>query len=173
MSGQTWKEKVAQKRGEKQKTKLEKQAAASSNVGQKINTQGWRTSGNAYLFQLEVNEKIVAYYLGKYGQALPSPQQTFTYDFEFHPMHTTGNPVYIRMVGNDDTSLMTKFDTKNKSAPKLPKKGDRRNAAQDFHNLEKLTLNSTELAELEVLIKSNFAFLQYMAKCVYEEDGIC
>jgi hypothetical protein len=169
-----WKEKVAAKKAEKTQTKLEAKASTASNTGVKVNTQGWRSSGNAYLFKLKLNETIVAYYTKKGGKKLASPQKCDKFDFEFHPMHTTGNPIYIRMDGSEDNSLITKFDTKNKpEAPKIEARGSGKKKTYDFHNLEKLTLNSTEMTELELLIKNNYDLLQYMAKCAYEEDGIC
>lgn len=165
MSGKSWKDQVAEKRAAKQDEKTSK-AKANATTAVKVQTSGWRSYGNAWLFELKLNEPMVAHYLQKGGMALARTQQCVDYDFEFHPMHTTGCPVYIRMKDNDDTSLMTKFDTRNKTAPQRGKKGD-------FHNLGKLTLTETQLTELVLLIKENFAFLQYMAQRVYEEDGIC
>ena len=154
-----WKQKVAAKREAKAGTKLQEKAQASANVGQKVNTGGWRSEGNAYLFKLEVNEPIVAYYLNKSGRAgLARTQICDEFDFEFHSMHPTGCPVYIRMVGNTDTKNMTKFDTKNKTGPQ-------------YVNSGKLDLSTGDLEELGLLIRDNWEFLSYMAKCAYEDDG--
>lgn len=171
MTSLSWKDQVAAKKQQKVNSKLEEKAKASSNVGVAVNTNGWRSSGNAYLFKLEVNDTMVAYYLGKKGQvALTRSQTCQDFDFEFHPMHTTGYPIYVRMVGNEDSSLMTKFDTKNKSAPKLPVKKDMSDG--DFVNFDKVTLSSTEKTNLQILIRDNWEFLKYMAKRIYDDDAV-
>lgn len=168
MSGNDWKEKVALERKAKEDEKKQK-AKANANVAVKVSTTGWRSQGNGYLFKLTVDDIMVSYYLKKLGKKLARTQNSDKFDFEFHPMHTTGCPVYIRMAGNTDNSLMTKFDTKNKSAPKVnPLKNS------DLHNSGKISeLSTAELIELQALIKDNFEFLQLMAKCIYEQDKIC
>ena len=171
MTSLTWKEQVDAKKQAKTGGKLAEKAAASSTVGVRINTNGWRSAGNAYLFKLEVNDTMVAYYLAKKGQvALTRSQTCQDFDFEFHPMHTTGYPIYVRMEGNDDSASMTKFDTKNKSAPKLPVKKDMSDG--DFVNFDKVTLSSTEKTNLQILIRDNWEFLKYMAKRIYDDDAV-
>jgi hypothetical protein len=170
----SFKEQTAANRAAKQQTKSElaAKAKASSNTGQKINTSGFRSLGNAYLFKLTVQDPMAAYYLKKSPVKLTRTQTCTKFDFEVHPMHTQGYPIYIRMVGNDDSSLMTKFDTKGKSAPQLAARGDGKKKTMDFHNLDKLELSSTELAEMERLIGDNYAFIQYLAEQVYAVDGL-
>lgn len=169
MTSLTWKEQVDAKKQAKTGGKLAEKAAASSAVGVRINTNGWRSEGNASLFKLEVNDTMVAYYLAKKVQVGLKRSQTCTgFDFEFHPGHPTGYPIYVRMVGNEDSKSMTKFDTKNKSAPQLPVKKDMSDG--DFVNFDKVTLSSTEKTNLQILIRDNWEFLQYMAKQIYEGE---
>ena len=171
MTSLTWKEKVDASRQAKTESKLEEKGAASATVGKAVLTNGWRLLGNAYPFKLVVNETMVAYYLAKKGQvALTRPQTCQAFDFEFHPGHTTGYPIYVRMEGNDDTKSMTKFDTKNKSAPQLPVKKDMSDG--DFVNFDKVTLSSTEKTNLQILIRDNWEFLKYMAKRIYDDDAV-
>lgn len=153
-----WKAKQDAARAEK--NRLGQQARANAVVAQKINTTGWRFSGNALLIKLKVSDLTVSYYLNKMGQrALASTQSSDLYDFEFHPMHTTGNPVYIRMADNDENSNVPKFDTKNKTAP-------------EFVNAGKITLTNTQFDQLRQLIGDNWNFLSYVADQVYNVDRL-
>lgn len=84
-------------------------------------------------------------------------QASYDYDFEFHTGHTTGNPIYIRITGNRDTSNVPKFDTLNKNASDYT-------AIANFANGEKLK-RLTQQAQLDVLavIANNWAILSSLA----------
>jgi hypothetical protein len=71
-------------------------------------------------FRFERNDPIVAYYLDEADlNAINHWQTQPGYTFEFHEMHDTGNPIYIRPDNNTANSSMTKIDTKNIADPAL------------------------------------------------------
>lgn len=85
-------------------------------------------------------------------------QGSYDYNFEFHNGHPTGYPIYVRPVGNRDTSNLPKFDTKNKSA------NDYR-AITSLANGQKLRSALTSTAQQDVLnvIANNWATLALLA----------
>jgi hypothetical protein len=69
-------------------------------------------------FRFNQNDPIIQYYLDPDDiNAITHWQTLGGYTFEFHDMHTTGNPIYIRPDGNTSNSSMTKIDTKNIASP--------------------------------------------------------
>ncbi|HEY0420874.1 MAG TPA: hypothetical protein VGC80_15265 [Acetobacteraceae bacterium] len=134
---------------------------------------GLHMVGNAVRFQLTATDPLIAHYVGTGLITVNHTQADLTYWFEFHPMHTTGNPVYIRMDGDESNKLMTKFDTKNKpNAPQWADSSRKTNKEGDFANPEKVTLASTARSTMLVLISQNYANLQALAQQVYEVDGL-
>lgn len=83
------------------------------------------------------------------------------YTFEFHPMHTTGYPIYFRPDGNTDGANIPKIDTKN-----IADGGAKYNIVTKIANPRKLTdaLNQRQIEEILAIIKNSWATLQLMAR---------
>jgi hypothetical protein len=89
--------------------------------------------------------------------------QEFTdaYTFEFHPMHTTGYPIYFRPVDNEDSSNIPKIDTKN-----IADGGAKYHTVKQIANPRKLTdaLNQKQIDDILNIIKDSWATLKIMAE---------
>ncbi len=102
------------------------------------------------------------------GGTITLAQTSQNFVFEFHGGHITGNPIYVRVVGNKDNSNVPKFDTKNKVAASYTTYSSLANAGKLDQAKKDKDLKQTDLAEIGTLINRNWAFLQELARIYYE-----
>ena len=92
-------------------------------------------------------------------------QKVDTYTFEFHEGHGTGNPIYIRPNGNEDTKNLPKFDTLNKSPSHFYLGKGTAVKVVTFANGSKLTaLPAPTQADIEAVVAGSWPSLQLMAQ---------
>ena len=74
--------------------------------------------GNALQWKFTANDPVVRRYMNATERAAVTGWQNdaLPISFEFHPGHATGEPLYIRVDGNDDNANVPKVDTKHASA---------------------------------------------------------
>lgn len=110
-------------------------------------------------FTYTANDNIVRTFLSSNDRdQITTEQVSNAYTFEFHGGHTTGYPIYIRADGDNSTSNLPKFDTRNKSA------GDY-NTINKFANSIKLRnhLNQNVQAEILNIVRNEWRRLQTLA----------
>ena len=120
----------------------------------------------ADLFSFQDNDPIVTKYLNATERAAVALWQTSAeYRFEFHTGHDTGNPIYIRPVGNSDKKNLPKFDTKNKTATSYHARNTTTVSVNTLANGGKLAraLGSAAQTEIETLIQTSWASLALLA----------
>ena len=119
-------------------------------------------------FKFQKDDPIIAYYLDQDDlDAVRFWQTRPGYTFEFHDLHTTGNPIYIRCDGNTDKTLITKFDTKNIANPATHYK-DARNQNKPWieciPNYDKISrLGTPTINEIVNIITNEWPRLQKLA----------
>jgi len=101
------------------------------------------------------------------GNLIALAQVSTNYVFEFHGGHETGNPVYVRVDGNKDSSNVPKFDTKNKTAASYTSYSKLANSGKLDQAKKDKDLTSADLTEITNLIVHNFAFFQQLASDYY------
>ncbi len=119
-------------------------------------------------FKFERTDPIVAYFLDETDLAAVRHWQTRGgYTFEFHEMHDTGNPIYIRRDGNTDGSLITKIDTKNIANPALHyalKSNPGKPWIENIPNFAKISgLGAATTTEIATIITNEWTRLQKLA----------
>lgn len=119
-------------------------------------------------FHFDRDDPIVQYYLDESDiDAVRVWQRQQTYTFEFHEMHDTGNPIYIRADGNTDQSLITKIDTKSIGDPAQHYK-DARNLRkpwiENIPNFAKISrLGAPSITEITNIVTHEWPRLQKLA----------
>lgn len=116
-------------------------------------------------FRVVATDPIVTQY--NRGNLIALAQVSLNFVFEFHGGHETGNPVYVRVVGNKDNSNVPKFDTKNKTAANYTSYSKLANSGKLDQAKSDKDLKNTDLTEITNLIVNNFAFFQQLASDYY------
>jgi hypothetical protein len=116
-------------------------------------------------FRVVATDPIVTQY--NRGNLIALAQVSMNFVFEFHGGHETGNPVYVRVVGNKDNSNVPKFDTKNKTAANYTSYSKLANSGKLDQAKRDKDLKNTDLTEITNLIVNNFAFFQQLASDYY------
>jgi len=127
--------------------------------------------GNALLWKFTANDAVVQRYLNTAERNAVTAWQNANLPirFEFHPGHTTGEPLYIRVDGNADNANVPKVDTKDASA------SDFAANLESLSNYQKLVggnlkgkkvgalLSQGDATTLRVLLNTEFDNLQLIA----------
>lgn len=120
-------------------------------------------------FRFEKTDPIVAYFLDDSDlNAITHWQAQAGYTFEFHEMHDTGNPIYIRPDGNTANSSMTKIDTLNIPDPALHYKNKAKPQAPWIENIPNYSvisrLGGPKINEIVAIVTGEWKYLQKLAQ---------
>jgi hypothetical protein len=129
----------------------------------------------AFFFQRQQNfrfvktDPIVAYYLDDSDlTSIVRWQTQYNYTFEFHEMHDTGNPIYIRPDGNTDDSNMTKIDTRNIPNPALHYRNKAKPNQPWIENIPNYSvisrLGAARISEITSIVAGEWKYLQKLAE---------
>ena len=118
-------------------------------------------------FRLVATDPLVVTHGG--GVAIARAQTSTKFVFEFHGGHETGNPIYVRVVGNKDKSNVPKFDTRNKTMGNYASYSALANSGKLDQAKKDKDLKQADLDELSQLISQNFALFQAMAASYYNK----
>jgi hypothetical protein len=119
-------------------------------------------------FAWKSDDDLVSSYLtAGERSAITRWQQSVAYVFEFHPGHTTGNPIYVRPVGNTDKSNLPKFDTLNCMAAMY-------DDINKFSNGAKLRqqLNNAAQTDLVQVVTTEWDKLQELARRYWNNEPV-
>jgi hypothetical protein len=119
-------------------------------------------------FRFERNDPIVAYYLDEIDlNAIRQWQTQAGYTFEFHEMHDTGNPIYIRPDGNTAGGSMTKIDTRNIADPAVHYRTGNVTTPRWIENIPNFNvisrLGAPRIDEIRSIITNEWRYLQKLA----------
>lgn len=120
-------------------------------------------------FEFKTGDAIVQQYLNATERGKVARwQQEDGYTLEFHRKHDTGDPIYFRIDGNQETSRVPKIDTLNKKPSdyygKSGNKSTGKVSVTAFRNGGKLSaLKAKRQHDIEAIVTSSWTYLALMA----------